>query len=82
MASLLSTLRPATQIPHRARFKVGDIVRFRGGSVDWEVVAEAPDPVFNFQRLELKSGMSERRAHVSSLRVELYMSAEEAKKYA
>lgn len=45
----------------RPKFQVGDLVRFKEtGKVDWEVVATEPPALGQYQRLLLRSGMSDR----------------------
>lgn len=49
------------------RFMVGDLVRFRDGRVDWEVVEVRPHPSFSsVQRIKLKSGMTDRIMHTTN----------------
>ena len=49
------------------RFAVGDLVRFRDGRVDWEVVAVQKHPTFSdIQRIKLKSGMTDRVMHTTN----------------
>lgn len=69
-------------MPSKQKFKVGDIVRFQNGSVDWTVTKVTPQYLGGLQRVEIKSGQMGGVRATSSARLVLSPNQPEAVEFA